>query len=187
MNDLAVDAQGPEFGGVVSRVLAYLLDTLILLPLASLSVLARAKGGLTVAVVAGLLVSASIIAYHVGFVALKGATPGKKMLRLLVARQDGGTVGWREAMLRSSVDFAFSAAGWIVVALAVGGIDPARYAAVGYATAVSEASGGWHVVVSVASYVWLFASALVLLLNARRRAIHDFIAGTVVVRQGRPA
>jgi uncharacterized RDD family membrane protein YckC len=36
------------------------------------------------------------------------------------------------------------------------------------------------------SQAWLWSELVVLLLNAKRRALHDFIAGTVVIRV-RPA
>jgi hypothetical protein len=48
--------------------------------------------------------------------------------------------------------------------------------------AMSRSAPSWNVGVTGLSYVWWIATAITLAANRRKRAIHDFIAGTVVVR-----
>ena len=40
----------------------------------------------------------------------------------------------------------------------------------------------WYRPVDVAGAVWVWGELIVLLTNRKRRALHDFLAGTVVVR-----
>jgi uncharacterized RDD family membrane protein YckC len=41
------------------------------------------------------------VAYYTIFEATSGATPGKRLQGLVVVREDGGPIGWREARLRN--------------------------------------------------------------------------------------
>ena len=42
----------------------------------------------------------------------------------------------------------------------------------------------WHGIVDGLSFAWGASELIVLLLNRKRRALHDFIAGTVVIHTG---
>jgi hypothetical protein len=42
----------------------------------------------------------------------------------------------------------------------------------------------WYQPVQIAGSVWLYSEFLVLLTNKKRRALHYFMAGTVVIRTG---
>ena len=42
---------------------------------------------------------------------------------------------------------------------------------------------GWYRGVEVASQLWMLSEFVVLLMNKRRRALHDYLAGTVVIRE----
>jgi len=41
----------------------------------------------------------------------------------------------------------------------------------------------WYSLVSTLSQVWWWSEFIVLLFNKRKRAIHDFMAGTVVIKK----
>lgn len=41
----------------------------------------------------------------------------------------------------------------------------------------------WYVLVDTVNQLWVWSEFIVLLFNKRKRAIHDFIAGTVVIKQ----
>jgi uncharacterized RDD family membrane protein YckC len=41
----------------------------------------------------------------------------------------------------------------------------------------------WYDLVTIGTNVWVWGELFVLLLNKRKRAIHDFIAGTVVINR----
>jgi uncharacterized RDD family membrane protein YckC len=41
---------------------------------------------------------------------------------------------------------------------------------------------GWYGMVSILMQVWIWGEFVTMLFNRKRRAVHDFMAGTVVVR-----
>ncbi|MFH3639525.1 RDD family protein, partial [Acinetobacter baumannii] len=41
----------------------------------------------------------------------------------------------------------------------------------------------WYSIVNSASELWTWSEFIVLLFNKRKRAIHDFIAGTIVIKK----
>ena len=51
--------------------------------------------------------------------------------------------------------------------------------------AITAAAPAWLGLAELASSAWLILEAAVLLANRKRRTLHDFIAGTVVVRRPR--
>lgn len=42
---------------------------------------------------------------------------------------------------------------------------------------------GWYKIVNILMNVWIWSEFIVILTNKKRRAIHDFIAGTVVAHK----
>jgi hypothetical protein len=47
---------------------------------------------------------------------------------------------------------------------------------------MGKSAPGWNNYLTGFMYVWMVASAITLAANQRKRAIHDFVAGTVVLR-----
>jgi uncharacterized RDD family membrane protein YckC len=41
----------------------------------------------------------------------------------------------------------------------------------------------WYVTFSILQQVWMWSEVVVVLFNKRKRALHDFIAGTVVIQK----
>ena len=48
----------------------------------------------------------------------------------------------------------------------------------------ADLAPSWFKPVQIFQQIWIWSEFIVLLTNRKRRAIHDFIAGTVVVREG---
>lgn len=42
---------------------------------------------------------------------------------------------------------------------------------------------GWYGTISILQQVWIWSEVVVVLFNKRKRALHDFIAGTVVIQK----
>jgi uncharacterized RDD family membrane protein YckC len=49
--------------------------------------------------------------------------------------------------------------------------------------AMAARAPSWYNIVIVAIYIWVLSDFIVMLTNKKRRAIHDFIAGTVVIHR----
>lgn len=140
-------AAAPEgYGGLVTRAIAAAADALIIDVIALfvaavvaliLSIFPATHDTKTViAVIGGAAYVVWAIGYFVTFWSTTGQTPGDRMMRLRVLREDGSTIG----PLRAAVRLAAAVLGLVLL--------------LGY---------------------------LPILLNDRRRAFHDWVAGTVVV------
>ena len=136
----------PSYGGLVTRVIAAAIDA-VLINIAALAVGAVValvlsifpvphKMDVVVVAVGGVLFAAWVVSYFLVFWTTTGQTPGDRVMRLAVVREDGGRLRPARAMLR-------------LLGAVVGLV--------------------------------LFLGYVPILLNDRRRAVHDWMAGTVVV------
>jgi uncharacterized RDD family membrane protein YckC len=114
-----------------------------------------------------------------------GQTVGKHAMGIRVVRVSGERIGWREAWLRSSVDVAFAALEAIASYVALTSIADVDYYRgwMQRGESLRALEPDWLAWTSAASQVWVWSEVVVMLSNKRRRALHDFIAGTVVARE----
>jgi len=126
--------------------------------------------------------------YHILFVALWGQTPGKMLARIQVTRLDGSPVGWTHAILRNSVETTLVA---IIVYFEIKASF--QIPAMDFLSAMREQRDALisklmpHdiIYVSMASKLYVYSEYVVMWMNKRKRAIHDFIGGTVVIHDPR--
>ncbi len=118
----------------------------------------------------------SSFAYLLYSVLLHGAcgqTVGKMFMRVRVRDVEETTLTYRQAVLRDSVPLVLTVVGVVLgIRVAMSGIDPL-------------ADAEWSIGDSLIAYTglaWFIAEVVTMLWNKKRRALHDFIAGSVVVR-----
>jgi len=103
---------------------------------------------------------------------------------LRIRKVNGEPVGYREALLRCSVDLTLgllmSIAG-IMAAFQIADHEFLTLGMVAYQQRIAALMPGWAHPVGFVSQIWSWGELIVLLTNRKRRALHDFIAGTVVV------
>lgn len=115
-----------------------------------------------------------------------GQTIGKHVVRIRVMTTAGERIGWREAWARSSVDLVLTVLACIASFVALTAIADADYYGVGWVKRSEHLSAlmpFWFRWVVIATHVWTWSEVVVMLFNKRRRALHDFIAGTVVIAE----
>ena len=113
-----------------------------------------------------------------------GKTIGKSVMGIRVARLTGERIGWREAWLRSSVEMCLATivtVGWIMALATTTDAEYYGAAASRYPENVSVHQPTWAVWASKIQEIWFWSELVTMLFNKRRRALHDFIAGTVVI------
>jgi uncharacterized RDD family membrane protein YckC len=174
-----------QYAGFWPRFGAGLVDLLILAPAIASSMWLDtvSKSG---AVIALLVLTPLFWAYTLYFHARFGQTPGKMFLKVIILRTDGRRIGWRESWLRSCVDLLFALISLVDSLLALQQISATEYAILDWtsrSTRLASLTPSWAHAAETAAVVWMLSEFVVLLFNRRRRAIHDYIAGTVVVRQ----
>lgn len=124
--------------------------------------------------------------YHVYFNARFGGTLGKLAVEIRVAKPDGTKIGWAEAWKRSSVDLVFAFLVLCVEVWALTQVDGKAYASAGFVERMQlllSHHPSWYSIVTYSQQVWIWSEIVVLLFNKRKRALHDFIAGTIVIHK----
>lgn len=190
------------------RFLAALIDGAVLGPVGWPTAILIGYGPLPVAV--GWL----IVTCPVGFAYTSychgrwGKTLGKHAVGILVVRQtDESPLGYRRAIARDAGAIFFAIAGTtILVSFLVSGGDRDSFRIFDQASleyteeelqektsgeifreAFSEAFPAWQLMVIPAlSSIWFLAELVTMLSNPRRRALHDLIGGSVVIKVSRP-
>ena len=115
-----------------------------------------------------------------------GQTVGKHVMGIRVMTTAGERIGWREAWVRSSVDLAFTLLGVIASFVVLTAVADSDYYGVGWVQRSENLNAlqpFWVVWVAIAAQVWTWSEVIVMLFNERRRALHDFMAGTIVIAE----
>lgn len=125
-------------------------------------------------------------AYQIYFHAQWGATIGKMATGVKITRLDGSPIGYREALKRFSVD-AILALGIIAAQLvALSRMTDAAFESLAWRERTQHLASlmpVWYEPLFYVQETWIWSEFIVLLSNKRRRALHDFIAGTVVIKK----
>lgn len=170
---MAVTVADPKYDTVEPRFIAGLADGLVLMPIifADMLIFPLQIAWLSIA---WILISLSLCwIYSVVGHALYGKTVGKHLMKIIVLddRTEGG-ISWRQAVLR---DIFLIVVNTIAIFLNI------------YLVAwnITEFSPTLEVLSSVITYgpiFWFVTEVVTALMSDKRRALHDLIAGTVVVK-----
>ncbi len=176
---------GPQAAGFWRRVGAHFIDTLIMLPIVGLTYWGSAVSRHFYAwwIVPSLVIG---LAYSVYLVRRFGGTPGKLLMKLHIQMVDGAPVSLKAAFLRASVIQALAlvtTAGLAISALAMNDADYLSMGMMARSQALTSTGPAWLSIASILMQVWIWGGLVVLLANERRRAPHDFLASTVLVRK----
>lgn len=173
------------YSGFWQRVGAYLIDFLIMAPLASLDYF---LGGEVRLLQLYILVPSQLLGLFmfIYMVHKYGGSPGKLVMGLRIAMADGSPVTMKAALLRYGVVWALGLLMALATIVAVMSTPDNSHLSLGYmarSQALMAHMPSWHMPLLVLSQVWVWGSLITILCNRKRRAIHDFIAGTVVLRK----
>jgi uncharacterized RDD family membrane protein YckC len=161
-----------------------LLDILIFLPIIAAGIWAGSQSRLFEVFLFPFMVIFNLW-YNVYLVKRYGGTPGKLLVDLKVVRLDGSAIAYKEAMLRYTVLLVLSVASQVGYMQAMVGMTDTEYYSLNWmerTVRIQEIAPTWLDTVRLVTNVWLVAQLVTMLANTKRRAVHDFIAGTVVIR-----
>lgn len=173
------------YSGFWRRLGAHFLDILILAPVSIVSIFGTSysKNFYIISLLPTLLFA---IWYSIILVAKYGGTPGKLIMGIRIVNLDGSAIGYKTAFIRESIQFFLSYLGAVGIAIAAMNVADANYYGLGFqerTIAIMKNAPSWYNVAHWVTVIWVWSEFLIMLTNDRRRSIHDFIAGTVVVRK----
>jgi len=176
------------YAGFWQRLGAYCLDFLILLPLMAIAYIGDSWSRFFQIYwfLPGLVLG---VWYDVYLVARYGGTPGKLVLDMRIAMVDGSPVTPKAAFLRYLVLFVLIQLSAIALIIGTLKMTDQEWLSLEYmarTTRLVEAAPSWYQGLTLLINVWIWSEFVTLLFNKKRRAIHDFIAGTVVLKGRRP-
>ena len=114
-------------------------------------------------------------------------------MKVRIVKVNGEPVTYREALLRFLPEWVMSICSSAALMIAAFSVTDAQYFAVPTVMQrihfIKSETPSWYGAMQLATNIWICSEFIVLLTNKKRRAIHDFIAQTVVIRdaqQGAP-
>nr|WP_307011209.1 RDD family protein [Acinetobacter calcoaceticus] len=173
------------YAGFWKRLSAGIIDMVVMIPFMVITHFTQSisiVSSMITLVIMAILGITYTIYFHYRF----GATIGKMVVGIKITRPDGSKITPIQAVLRSSVDIGFCIIMVISQLIALNYADPEIYLNAGpidRAKYILILYPAWYSVVSSASELWTWSEFIVLLFNKRKRAIHDFIAGTIVIKK----
>jgi uncharacterized RDD family membrane protein YckC len=179
-----VESNELEYAGFWPRAGAMVLDLVIIVPIAFAQSLLLPHGSTHPVLIVTPQLAFSVF-YAVYLVYRFGGTPGKLIMRLRIARVDGRPVTLAQAFVRHLPELLLGAmlTGGSAMAAWQLGLTVSPFPDSESLRQIQSAAPSWMQPVSVVQQIWIWSELVVMLTNERRRALHDFIAGTVVIRR----
>lgn len=106
------------------------------------------------------------------------------LLGLRIVRVDGTPVGYKEAFLRHLPLLLSGALIGLALVFASWKLTDAEYMGLAFKLRqmrMEQLAPSWYEKVLAFEQIWMLGEFLVMMTNAKRRALHDYIAGTVVI------
>lgn len=115
-----------------------------------------------------------------------GGSPGKLIVGIKIIKLDGSDVTWREAILRELFSFLDTVFVSCIMVVALSYANKEIYMSLDwfkkqdYLLGLFPSLSRIH---NVFNNFWFWSELVVLLFNKRKRAIHDYVAGTVIIKK----
>ena len=175
---------GNLYAGFWARLASLLLDTIIIMPVILLTLYLN---GLGKEIYFYTLIPNFVFGlwYHIYLTKKYGGTPGKLIAGMKIIKLNGESIEWKEAILRHSVLLFLTLLSVIMMTSCLLSADEAIFNNLGWlkrSQYLMSLSPTFFLIYTWISNIWIYSEFIVLLTNKRKRAIHDFIAGTVIVR-----
>ena len=173
------------YAGIVDRGLANFLDFLIFLPIIYLMYFLDNQQTYNVIFTSILFVLISIF-YNVFLVKRYSGTPGKLIMGIRIKKLNNQTIGWKEAILRSIVPLTLMLSEKIIIIISFYNSNLVFYENLNWLKKIVYLQSIFpifYTFLAWAQSLWGWSELIVLLTNDKKRALHDFIATTVVVNE----
>jgi len=172
------------YAGFWARLGSLLLDTIFLMPIIFLTLYLNGLGKniYFITFIPNFLFG---LWYSIYLPKKYGGTPGKLVVGMKIIRIDGEPIDWKESFLRYSINFAITLFSVAMMTVCILQADDSIFTSLSWLKQTQylmTLSPTFFKVHTWISNIWIYGELVVLLTNKRKRAIHDFIAGTVIVK-----
>jgi uncharacterized RDD family membrane protein YckC len=113
-------------------------------------------------------------------------TPGKRIAKIKIKQKDGKRITWKEVILREIVNLVLSVMGSLAYLIAVLQLSDSTFESLPWlkkSVEISKFYPVWQKPVTWLNNIWIWGEFIILLTNKRKRALHDYIAGTLVIKE----
>jgi uncharacterized RDD family membrane protein YckC len=113
-------------------------------------------------------------------------TPGKRIVKIKIKQKDGKRITWKEVILREIVNLVLSGMTSLAYLIAVLQLSDNTFESLPWlkkSVEISKFYPVWQKPVEWLFNIWIWSEFVILLTNKRRRALHDYIAGTLVIKE----
>jgi uncharacterized RDD family membrane protein YckC len=182
---LSINKIGNFYSNFSARLGALLLDALIMCPIWVLVAIINSQS-MNMQYFTLLLNLIFTIWYMIYLPKRYGGTPGKLVAGLKIIKMDGNDIDWNEAFLRYSISLGFAILMAPATIFALMQADAETYNAMGWMQQneyLQSFAPIYQWIFIWASLAWAIAEIIVYFADDRSRAIHDKIAGTVVIKK----
>ncbi len=188
MKEIPLQLEGvPEniYGDFWARLGSLLLDAVFLIPFGFITIYLNSLGKyyFFFTAVPNILIG---VWYHIYLVKKYGGTPGKLIAGIKIIKLDGSDVTIKEAFMRHSVLLLLTIFGQAIMAFSLLNADADYFDSLSWfkqQTYIVSLSPTMHNINLLLTNMWVYGELIVLLTNPRKRAVHDFIASTVVIKK----
>jgi len=173
-----------SYAGFWPRTLAMIVDGIIVVVVGMVAIFFAGFASWLAAIFMEFILYVLFSLYSILLTGIYGQTIGKWVAGIKVIPLDGSKITIKHGFLRYSVDLLASLLITSSTVIALLAIDPIQFDTSGFweqQQLIVNNTPTWYSVVKNISTVWVLSELVVLMFNKKRRAIHDFIAGTVVV------
>jgi uncharacterized RDD family membrane protein YckC len=125
-----------------------------------------------------------LVGINICFLVLFGGTPGKLILGIRIVKDSFERITIKEVLLRTSVDIILTILGTIGLGIVYSNIDFTQFQEMSSKARTAFLSSRypfWLSILFAFNQYWSWSEVVVMSFNSRRKAIHDYIAGTVVI------
>ena len=172
------------YAGFWQRLGAFLLDTIFMLPILYLTIYINSLdiNYFYITFIPNFVIS---LWYYIYLPKKYGGTPGKLIAGIKIIKLNGQDIDWKEATLRHLILLILGLLSMINMLSIIPDVDYNVFTSLSWlkqSTYLMSLSPIFFKFYTWTSNIWIYSEFIVLLTNKRKRAIHDFIAGTVIVK-----
>jgi uncharacterized RDD family membrane protein YckC len=176
-----------QYAGFGRRLSSMLVDSGVFLPLMGISFFVEYKSLYTYVLISIISLLIGLL-YEILLLKNYGATLGKMVAKIKVVKLDGSGLGWKEVILRTFIGGVLSFfISFIYIRVAyenqsIFGLYSYWDSTKKLAEVVKANYSFYLTLVSCLNQLWFWSELIIMLFNKKKRALHDFIAGTVVIK-----